>query len=451
MIGLIDRRRAEIAGSGLEARLADLRAASIAAGAKGNAGPRLTPQDGQAMGLPPERVAEVNRQLEAAERAAGLARGAALVPAGDAQAVPGQLPVEGEQAAENAAALRAWQEAWRARERSIADSPGNHVLQHDQATREAWNAALQDPARIGAAIAMTLSLQERIGIRAADRQAIPPSIATAIAGSIGELPTAAERMSRLQDILGQVLEEAQRQQLLAGLGIAGLPDGPRIGAAIAPRVGPLVASQIASELAVDAGKLTLPPGMTQQVQRAVTGVFDDSDRLGGLRAAQATVTGNAAFIELAARERRLLEQLGKVRAAASGSTGTSELRTAYGHLYGGNTILHRSGYMLVVPAGMDAARVQQGLAGILDRALQGATPQQRAIAARGTWVDGGTGQYVFYPTGSPSPLVLDGQAVQVTPAEAMAAPAAAVREQPRPGPTVVPPTLGMVLPPFGFR
>jgi hypothetical protein len=256
---------------------------------------------------------------------------------------------------------------------------------------------------------------------------------------VGELPTSAERLARLQEILGQVPEDAHRQQLLAGLGTAGLPDGLRIGAAIAERAGPLVAAQVASELAVDVSKLTLPPGLRQQVQAVVVGAYDDSDRMGGLRAAQYAATGNAAFLELAARERRTLEQLATVRAATAGGASSSEARSAYGQLFGGDIIVNRSGYLLRLPASLDVDRVTQGLQNVLGNALENATPTERALFSRGTWVNAGSG-LVYYPRNSPTPMARNGAIVQVTPAEALAAPEPARAVARGAGPhTVVPP------------
>jgi hypothetical protein len=113
----------------------------------------------------------------------------------------------------------------------------------------------------------------------------------------------------------------------------------------------------------------------------------------------------------------------KVRAAPAGEIGASDIRTAYGQLFGGNQVLNEAGYRLILPASMDAARVQRGLANILATRLEGATPAQHQDALRGTWVDAGPDRLVFYPLGSPTPLAArDGHPLVTTPAEALAAP-----------------------------
>lgn len=412
LAGRIDEQLRGRAATVLEAKLQDLRA-QAAAIPDGAAPPRITREEAAAAGLTPERRDQVNGELASIARTARLVRGAATASPAEIEQAATTLPIAGDQAAENARALQAFGQALQQRAEGVQKSPGDWVLANSPVIRTAWQAAQQDPQQIGAAITATLEAQQRMGIPPAQQQPVPPSMAKAMVADLAALPTQGERLGRLAGVLTAMPSDAARQQTLAALREAGLPDATRIGAAVLPRLGPYQATQLSSDLAVDAAKLSLPPSLTASIRTELDALFAESDRLGGLRAAQREATGNGAFVEQAAAERRILEQVLKVRAAAAGSVGSSMAREAYRQLFGGNQVLNEDGFRLTVPAEAKPELIREGLRRTLDMRLADQPAGVRALAGQGTWVDGGAG-YVFYPRGSPSPLAIGGQPLQLT-------------------------------------
>jgi soluble lytic murein transglycosylase-like protein len=380
----------------------------------------VTRAEAAAAGLTIEQMAEQNRAIEQAGERGRLRQLGAQGSPEEVAAARAALPLEGADAAENAQRLAALELGVRRRVEGVREQPADYVQAEFPIVAEQWHRALQEPARTGLAIQATLDAQERLGIPEAQRQPMPRGVAQAMVAEVTKLPTEAERLGRLSGMLGGLPSEPVRQQVLASLRGAGLPEGTRIGAAVLPRLGPYQASQVASDLAVDASKLSLPPSLNASIRTQLDSFFTDSDRIGGLRAAQREATGNGAFLDRMAQERRTLEHVVKVRAAAAGSVSSSMVTDAYRQLFGGNQVINEDGFRLTAPPDADTRLIREGLRRTLDLRLAGQPPGIRILAGQGTWVDGGTG-YVFYPRGSPSPLAVDGALLEMAPAAAIAA------------------------------
>ncbi len=378
---------------------------------------RVSRAEADAAGLTTEQMAAQNRAIDQAEARGSLRQIGAQGTPEEVAAARAGLQLEGPDAAENVQRLAALEQGLRRRLDGVKEDPAGYVQAEFPVVGEQWQRALQAPERTGLAIQATLDAQARLGVPEAQRRAVPRGVAQALVQQVAALPTEGERLGRLAGMLTSLPEEPVRQQMLAALRDAGLPDGTRIGAAILPRLGPFQASQVASDLAVEAGKLALPPSLTASIRTELDSIFADSDAIGGLWAAQREASGNAAFVEQGAAERRMLEHVVKVRAAAAGSVSSSMVRDAYRQLFGGNQVLNEDGFRLTAPAGTDLALIREGLRRTLDLRLAGQPAGIRGLAGSGTWVDGGPG-YVFYPRGSPSPLAVDGALLALTPQQA---------------------------------
>lgn len=403
------------AATGMDGRIRDLRAQAAASTADSPDVPPITPEEGARAGMTRAQVDAANADIQATQRAARLAGTAATGSPELLAATREALPVTGPAAAENARALQALEQALERRRSGVAKSPGDYVLGASAPIREAWNAALRDPAQTLPAIIATTTLQDRMGIPPALREAVPPSIAKSLVQNLAGLPTPAERMGQLAAMLQAMPDEAARKQTLKALADAGLPDGTRIGAALLPRLGPHLAGQIAGELAMDHTKLGHSPSATSSIRTTARDTFASTER-GQLLRAQAEATGNPDFIARGATEQQTLERVLAVRTPAGESSASSSTASrAYEQLFGGARYVNRTGFLLTVPAALDADRVQRGLATVLDQALAGAPPASIARARRGSWVDAGAGAYAYVPANAGGvPLSVQGQPLMIT-------------------------------------
>lgn len=418
-------RGVTVQGAALTERVRDLETEAQATGRATAIGD----DEGRAAGLTPERLAEINRGVALTAEISRLRQdGAAIAPADRADAV-GRFPVEGPEARENALRLRALAEAFERRDRAVADDPAAYAMSVSAPLRQlAAEVTGGGMARLPELIALSRAEQQRLGVPDAEIRAVPKPFAQAIAQNLAALPDDAQRMQRLLTMTSGVAEPEARRQVLNALAEAGTPAHLVNAARIAPRVGPALAARIASELGTELRTLQLQPTQQRDIRDTVTGVWTNSDRLGGLREAQLQATGNAAFVQIAQSEKGQLTHIATVRGASDGSIASSAVRDAYGQLYGGVQVVNRprDQVLAAVPTGTDADALARGLRGVLDGALQALPAAERARFGRGVWTDAGVGRLAFYPEGSPLPLARpDGQPLLVTVADALATPQAA--------------------------
>lgn len=434
---ILDRARArgvEVRGAAITQKVADLTAE---AQASGTARP-ITREDGAAAGLKPEEVDRINRDLE---RTAELSRihreGLSQSPA-DRSATRDRLRVEGEQAAENAARLQAYERAWTAHDRGIKDDPAGFALMGSKPAQAlAQRVAGGELDALPQLVAVLDAEQQRMGVATGDRRTLPRPMAEALTQRIMQGASAGDRVAATRALLDGIPEGPARRQVLDALGAAGLPEGVRLAAGAQPRIGAVRAARMADELDTKAAQLNVTPQLRKDATTQADAVFNGeagwfggAPGLGTLRAAQYQATGQAAFLRAAEEARDRLVRMALVRGAgAGGSPSRSDTAGAYDDLFGGVQIIQRPGVLVAAPKGTDADALVRGLAAVRDRELLRLFPgetagarQAREAAARGTWVDAGNG-FAFYPpnTGAPLPGA-DGRPLVVTAEQAQAAP-----------------------------
>jgi soluble lytic murein transglycosylase-like protein len=401
---------------------------------------RVTAAEASAAGLTAEDMAAQNRAIEQAEDRGRLRQvGAQGSPEDIAQARAG-LPLEGADAAENAARLQALEQGVRRRVEGVREAPADYVQAEFPIVAEQWTRALEQPERTGFAIQATLDAQERLGVPEAQRQAVPRGVAQALVQQVQQLPTETERLQRLSALQATIPDTAARAQMLQAMRGAGLPENLAIAAAVQPRAGTAVAARLAGELAVDVAKLGLQPAERRSIAQTATAVFDEDDRLGGLRRAQYEATRSAAFLQLGEQEQQLLSRLATVRGAPGASLSSSDARGAYQDLFGGRIVVNqpRAGVLVSAPAGTDAAQLTSGLVAIARARLAeaaGGGAAGAAVAAQlladTVWVDVGARDFMLYGRGAAGPLPgPDGQPMRVTLDEALGATTTAADRSP---------------------
>lgn len=393
-----------------------------------NPGPIVTDEERRQAGWTPEQAARLSHDaMEAAREAAMRVRVLTGTPEERQQIETALATIGGERAAENARLSVAYREVMNARDTAIAQDPAGFAVQVSPALQGLQQRVAQgDVSALPALLDGVRQEQTRQGVPEAQQRPISAGLAQALVQSITSLPTDAERLPALRRILGQVRTD-QQQDMLAGLRMARLPEPVAVAAAVAPRVGEAGAARLLSELQTDVSKLGLTPEMTRTVRENTAGLMDDSDRLGGVRAAQYAATRNADFIERSAASAARLRQVVSVRAAPRSDAGSSVVRGAYDDLYGSHVAMDRAGVLAMVPRDIDQAALARGLAAIRDRAAQalapGDTPAARALRAdfrRGRWMDVGDGRFSYFPQYSPiAHAGQDGAPMVVTAAEAL--------------------------------
>jgi hypothetical protein len=217
--------------------------------------------------------------------------------------------------------------------------------------------------------------------------------------------------------LGRQLPVEEGPRIREQLGRAGVPDTLLAAAAIAPRAGQVVASRIANDLAVDVDKLPYQPANRRAVRDSALAFFRESDRLGGLREAQAAATGSAEFTALAQRERALLEQVALVRGATAGQITTAQLRQIHNELFGGQVIVNRpsQGVFVHAPAGTDAELLTAGLRRLAEQRIaeamgadQATAPARQFLRQQAVWVNAPDGRFALMLRDAAAPI-LDAQ------------------------------------------
>jgi len=439
---ILDRARARgvaVRGASLAQDLADRTAE---ASATGEARP-ITRQEGAAAGLTPEETDKANRELAKAAELGRITREGLTQSPADRTATRARLAIEGDQASENAARLQAYERAWRVQDEQREKDPAGLVVTGSKPAQAlVQRIAGGELDALPQLVDLLTAEQTRMGIPPAQQKQLPAALADALTQQVLRGATAGDRVTATRALLDRIPEGAARRQVLDAMGGAGLPEGVRIAAGAAPRIGMARAIRLADELDTQAKQLNVTPQLRKEADTTAGAIFDGEagwfggdDGLGTLRAAQYQATGQAAFLRAGQDARERLVRVALVRGAgAGGSPSTADVRGAYADLFGGVRIINRpgDGVLVAAPTGTDADALVRGLAALRDRELArvipGDTPaaqQARQAAARGMWVDAGAG-FAFYPANTGAPLAAaDGRALIVTAEQATEASATA--------------------------
>jgi len=370
--------------------------------------PIVSPEEAIAAGQTPEWAARASAEAAEAARIAALRQAALTATPEQRRDIEAELAVVGERAAENARAAAAWREVLADRERGMREDPAGYVTATSPILHQLEQRVIQgDATALSPLLDAVRQEQARQGVPEAAQRPISVGLAQGLVQSLMALPTDAERLPALRQMLGQVRMD-QQGDVLAALRMSRLPEPVAIAAAVAPRLGEAAASRLLTELTTDVGKLGLTPELTRTVRENTASLMDDSDRVGGLRARQYQATGNADFLERAAQGAVRLRHVVSVRAAASQDASGSVVRGAYEDLYGSHVAMDRRGVLALVPRGVDQAALARGLEVLRDREANRLAPGDSAAArgirtdfSRGRWMDIGDGQFAYFPQGSP--------------------------------------------------
>lgn len=375
----------------------------------------LTAEEARQAGIAEWERGRINAEAGERQRQASLFAAALSGNIPDVATLRGLLPVEGARAAENAALLRELDRGLEARAAGLRADPAGFAMRVTPAVQRLGQDVMAgNTALLPVLVEETERAQRRLGVPRQAIQPLPTPIAQQLAARVMEGETTTARLQALLD-LGQRLPLEEGPRIREQLGRAGVPDTLLAAAAIAPRAGQVVAARIANDLAVEADKLPYQQANRRAVQQAAQSFFRESDRLGGLREAQATATGSAEFTALAQRERALLEQVALVRGATAGDISTAQLRQIHEQLFGGQVIVNRPSQGVVVhaPAGTDAEALTGGLRRIAETRIAEALPQVSApdrevLRRQSVWVNQADGRFALRFREANTP-VLDAQ------------------------------------------
>lgn len=204
-------RGVEIAGAALAERVRDL---EIEAAATGRAG-EITEAEAQAAGITPERRLALNAELALKAEQARLRAQALRLPEGEREAALAALPIAGPEARENAARVQALAQALEQRDRAIAQDAAAYALAGlPQAAPLLERAAAGDGQALTRLAELARAEQERLGVPAPLRRALPKPIVTALADRILNAPGPDEAMAALAG-LTQAVGAAEAARLIA--------------------------------------------------------------------------------------------------------------------------------------------------------------------------------------------------------------------------------------------
>jgi len=400
-------RGVQMAGAEIAQHVADLTAEARSTGVPAS----IDAERARAAGLSPEQRATVNREIAAVAEDSRLRAEAARLPPAERDARLRQLPISGDEAAENTRRLRVLAQAFDARDTAIRTDAAAWAVSASPHLAGLAQQVQRDPTWLPGFIAEMRDFQQQQGVPTEQRRAVPRPMAEALIANLGPPDQPAVRAQALIGLLAPLTTDARRD-MLASLGDAGLPEPLRVAAARMNHLPPHRAIQLASELSIDERRVQLPEGERRNIREAVTSQM--AEGIGALREAQYQATGDGAFLDIANRERQLLETLA-VRRFNSGMAGwlTSGagpvVRDAYADLFAGPVSVRREGVAVMAPAGTDTTRLATGLAALRDQAMSqipGNDPAAiaaREVLRRGTWVNAGTG-FAYHPQGSPLPM-----------------------------------------------
>lgn len=441
-------RGAQVSHVALAERLADLKTRAEITGTAG----AISAEEGRAAGLRPEQVADANRDLVQTAELAQLRVKARAMTGPEGLAAQQKLDFAGAEAAENKARLEAYRAGFAERDRMLASDPAGYAASGSETARTLLDGVAKGEwDKLPTLVSLLDAEQARHGLAADHRQAVPKLLAQALTERVLRMPSNTERLEDLNRMLVGLPDIDTRRQVLDAMGRAGVPDGLRIAASVAPRIGTARAAMLAGELGTDVSKLALTPAFKKELHDNLPGFWSDAGgwfsdtRVGGLRLAQAKATGNAAFAQVGAADWQKFEHAATVRMLPGQAYSGDLAKKVHDDLFGGLAAINTDQVKALVPAGTDGTALANGLRQRLEAAVRAAVPGDSAAAAslrvplmQGTWTDAGKpDQFVFYPTGSPLPLTVRGQPFVVNLAEAMGTAAAGtvprdlVREQQR--------------------
>jgi soluble lytic murein transglycosylase-like protein len=384
----------------------------------------VTREEASAAGRAPEWADQVNARAAEEVRTAALRTRALTATPEEQQQIAAELAVTGDMAAENARAMAAVAQALEQRQQAITRDAAAYAISASPTLQGlGQRLAAGDAAALPPLLEGIAAEQERQGVPQQLRRILPKETAQAIVARVTGAASDPERLVTLGGVLAPVGDPAQRTQLVTALRAEGLPEHLAIGARLLRERGPALATRITSELATDPAKIGLDTSQRNSARTTVASTFADSDRLGGLRVAQAQATGSGAFLAVGGQERDALERISLARAAAAGgSLSSSAAREAYEQLFGGRVVVNRDsdGVLVSAPAGTDPDRLAV-------EAAAGARPEdaaalRAAFRNRMVWVDEGAGRFALYARGGAAPLQgSDGQPIVATPEQALAA------------------------------
>lgn len=177
LLALLRQRGVQVAGADLAERVRDLSTEAQATGQRR----AITAEEGLAAGLPPERVAEINRGLALDGDTGAIRREAANLPEGEREAFLARFPLTGPEAHRNAQRVRALAEAFAERDRAVAQDAAAYALAGSPALRElGGRIAGGDWGALGPFIRQMRAEQDLLGIPAAARRDLPKPFVEAL-------------------------------------------------------------------------------------------------------------------------------------------------------------------------------------------------------------------------------------------------------------------------------
>ena len=180
-------RGVAVAAATLAERVRDLAAEAEASGTAG----AITPEEAEAAGLPPEKAAEINRDLALRADLARRRAEAMRLPEAERAAALAALPIAGAGAAANAERVRAMAEAFAERDRLVQRDAAAYALAGSPAARElAGRLAAGDLDALRPLVERLRAEQELLGINPALRRDLPQPIAEALFATLADQPDA---------------------------------------------------------------------------------------------------------------------------------------------------------------------------------------------------------------------------------------------------------------------
>jgi len=224
LLQALQQRGVTVAQADVAERVRDLAAEAEATGQL----VALSEADARAAGLPPERRDEINRDLARRADLARLRSDAMAMPEAERAARLAELRIEGPGAAANAERARTLAAALADRDRAIREDPALYAMTGlPRAARSlAGRAAAGETDALRDLSAMLLAEQERLGVPAGERRALPRTMTDGLLARVLDAPGPDEALGALSALTGAVgVPEAAR--LIAAVRVSGDAQEPR--------------------------------------------------------------------------------------------------------------------------------------------------------------------------------------------------------------------------------
>lgn len=187
LLNHLAQRGVQIEGAALQERIRDLTVEAEASGERR----AITAEEGAAAGLPPERVAAINRELELAADRGALRRQAAALPEAEREAFLARFPLTGPDARRNAERVQATVQAFEARDRAVREDAAGYAMAGSPALRDlAQRVQGGELAALPEFVRGLRAEQERLGIAAERRRDLPKPFVEAFYQRIANSPDA---------------------------------------------------------------------------------------------------------------------------------------------------------------------------------------------------------------------------------------------------------------------